>query len=103
MATLAEVVAQYRRNRKALVHLQAMIEEACTKAESSLSEDPLPGDRLLRVPEVCKRTGLSRTTLWRLERAGEFPRRRQISTQTVGWLVSDVVEWIKSRRERGAG
>ena len=36
-------------------------------------------DRFLREAEVAHITGLSRTTRWRLERRGEFPRRRSIS------------------------
>ena len=54
-------------------------------------------DRILRLPEVLARTGLARTTLWRMERRGEFPARRQITGNTVGWLESEVSEWIESR------
>jgi len=54
-------------------------------------------DRLLSQAEVQERTGTSRTTIWRLERAGEFPRRRQIVGHRVGWLESEVNEWLASR------
>jgi prophage regulatory protein len=54
-------------------------------------------DRLLRVPEVCKMTGLSRQTIWRLQRAGKFPRRVLISRKAIGWYESDVREWIIGR------
>ena len=40
-------------------------------------------DRFVREPEVHRLTGLSRTTRWRLERAGKFPRRRRISENAV--------------------
>jgi len=53
--------------------------------------------RFLRCREVCARTGLSRTTLWRLERRGEFPVRRQLTTNTVGWLEAEVEGWIATR------
>ncbi len=53
--------------------------------------------RLIRTDEVATRTGLSRTTLWRLERKGEFPVRRQIGENSVGWLESEVDDWIESR------
>ena len=36
---------------------------------------PLPGGgRVVRLPEVLEITGLSRTTIWRRERDGSFPR-----------------------------
>lgn len=54
-------------------------------------------DRFLREREVHHLTGLSRTTRWRLENAGKFPRRRQISTNAVAWLESEVLEWIKDK------
>jgi len=54
-------------------------------------------NRLLRVPEVCKMTGLSRQTIWRLQRAGHFPRRVLISRKAIGWYESDVREWIVRR------
>ena len=63
------------------------------------SEDPA---RILRVDQVLARTGLSRTTLWRLERHGTFPRRRQLSPGAVGWLESEVQAWILSRLTRAA-
>ena len=53
-----------------------------------------PRPRILRYPEVTLRTGLSRTTIWRLERTGDFPPRRQLSPNAVGWIESDVEEWI---------
>lgn len=47
--------------------------------------------------EVRGVTGLSRTTVWRLETLGDFPRRRQITSKRVGWLVSEVERWAESR------
>src|SRR5262249_48555906 len=54
-------------------------------------------DRFLRSDEVLTRTGVSRTTIWRLERSGNFPARRRLSPNTVGWRESEVEEWIASR------
>lgn len=59
--------------------------------------------RLLRFPTVRERTGLSRSTIWRLERRGEFPRHRRISTNVVAWLETEVVDWIQSRVKPEAG
>jgi prophage regulatory protein len=53
--------------------------------------------KLLRFPAVRERTGLSRTTIWRLERHGDFPRHRRISANTVAWVEDEVVSWIEAR------
>jgi len=42
-------------------------------------------------------TGLSRTTLWRLERAGAFPTRVQLGANSVGWRAEEVKAWIEGR------
>ncbi len=53
--------------------------------------------RLLRFPEVRERTGLSRSTIWRLERGGAFPRHRRISANAVAWVEEEVMSWIRSK------
>ena len=45
--------------------------------------------------------GLSRTSRWRLEREGKFPRRVQLSPGRVGWIGSEILNWIKSRPRVG--
>ena len=51
--------------------------------------------KILRIAEVEKKTGLSRTTIWRREKAGAFPARKELGTNTVGWLESEVDKWIE--------
>jgi len=50
-----------------------------------------------RKPELKQQTGLSDSTIWRMEKAGQFPKRKQITSRLVGWLRSEVDEWVKSR------
>ena len=47
--------------------------------------------------DLPKETGLSRVTVWRLEKAGQFPPRIQLSPGRVGYLRSDVKAWLESR------
>ena len=54
-------------------------------------------DRMLRASEVTTATGLSRPTLWRRAKAGEFPAPRQLGGGLVGWLESEVNEWLQTR------
>ena len=52
---------------------------------------------ILNPREVVEKIGLSRVTLWRLEKAGQFPERIKLTDHRVGWIESEVVEWIDSR------
>ena len=54
-------------------------------------------DRIIREPECKQRTGLSRSTRWRLERVDKFPRRRRLSEGCSGWLESEIAAWIAAR------
>lgn len=54
-------------------------------------------NKILRWPEVNAATGLSRSTIWRMEQLKQFPARRMIGQKNVGWLSSEVSEWIQSR------
>jgi prophage regulatory protein len=53
--------------------------------------------RLLRFGEVRRRTGLSRSTIWRMERSGMFPKRVKVSVNVVAWREDEVGEWIRSK------
>jgi prophage regulatory protein len=53
--------------------------------------------KFLRMRQVMQATGLSRMTIYRLELAGKFPKRRQLSENSVAWLEADITEWIDSR------
>jgi len=58
--------------------------------------------RILRKPAVCELTGLSLSSLYRLERAGQFPRRVRLSERLVGYIEGEVSAWI-AERQRKAG
>ena len=53
--------------------------------------------RLIRFPAVRNMTGLSRSTIWRLERAKTFPRHVRLSANTVAWLEDDIKDWIRQK------
>ena len=54
-------------------------------------------ERLIKSREVLDRTGLSRSTIWRLERQGAFPKHRRISANAVAWLEHEVSAWIRAK------
>ncbi len=55
-------------------------------------------ERFLPFSEVQKITGgKSRTTIWRWEKAGLFPKHRKIGPNTNGWPESEVNAWVESQ------
>ncbi|MFZ1640511.1 MAG: AlpA family phage regulatory protein [Candidatus Contendobacter sp.] len=82
----------------------ASITEVSTMVVSSpAGNSPAPApdtSGLLRWPAVRDLTGLSRSTVDRLERAGSFPRRFVLSRNIVGWSRSAVLAWAQSREVR---
>ena len=64
----------------------------------NLNEENGPSvDRFIGEAEIKKITSLSRSTRWRLERSGDFPKKRKISPNRIAWLESDILEWIEAR------
>ena len=53
--------------------------------------------KLLRFPVVREMTGLSRSTVWRLEQRGQFPRHHRIAPNVVAWIEQEVSAWILER------
>ena len=51
-------------------------------------------DSLLRLADVRRRTGMSRTLIYRRMEAGTFPRPIPISQGLVAWYESDVDGWV---------
>ncbi|WP_368925187.1 MULTISPECIES: helix-turn-helix transcriptional regulator [Brevundimonas] len=57
-------------------------------------------DRILPWSQVKVISGLSRTTVWRLQKTGDFPASVQVSPNRVGWWQSEILEWRRSRLPR---
>lgn len=78
------------------MHLLEYLLSTVVKSTSA-QLDPNHSDRIIRINEVIERTGLSRTTLWRREINGEFPKRVSLGGSAVGWKDSEVNEWLNTR------
>lgn len=59
------------------------------------------GIRILNLKQVREKTSLSRPTIWRMEREGRFPSRRQIASNRVGWVEEEVDAWLSARVKCG--
>jgi predicted DNA-binding transcriptional regulator AlpA len=53
--------------------------------------------RFIGIDEVLDLIGVSRSTLWRMVRAGTFPRRVEMSPGRRGHVYEDVMAWIEAR------
>jgi len=52
---------------------------------------------IIRLPQVKQRIGLSRSSIYALVRAGQFKAPISLGSRAVGWLESDVDEFIAAR------
>lgn len=57
-------------------------------------------EKILRLSEVLQLTGLSRSTIDRLECSGIFPARRKIGVKAVGWIEAEVSDWIQQLAQK---
>jgi prophage regulatory protein len=63
-----------------------------------------PVERLIRIAEVKRLTGLSTATVYRKISAKEFPRPVALGVMARAWPLSEVQDWIAGRIEvRGGG
>ncbi|AKX47399.1 hypothetical protein AKN94_08570 [Thiopseudomonas alkaliphila] len=69
-----------------------------TTQSSTTSTHPARQQRILRLPEVKTKIGFGRSTIYALMANGEFPRSIRIGARAVGWLESDINQWIETRR-----
>ena len=52
---------------------------------------------ILKKPSVLNMVGMSAPTLWRRVKDKSFPQPISLGGRSVGWLQSEVNEWIKTR------
>ncbi|MDO8769509.1 MAG: AlpA family phage regulatory protein [Burkholderiaceae bacterium] len=63
--------------------------------------NPLP-NRLLRLPDVVRYTGLSRSSIYALQGEGKFPKSVKLSLRAVAWPQQQIQKWIEGREVGGA-
>jgi prophage regulatory protein len=79
-----------------------------TKSEDGASEKPLPR-RMLNEKQVLEIVPVGRTTLYRMEKAGRFPKSTYISPNRRVWFEDEIIAWQNAvdefdpRRGRGKG
>lgn len=51
----------------------------------------------LRLPDVIKKTGLSRSHIYKLRGEGKFPAGTHLSERIVVWRESEIDEWLAEK------
>jgi len=54
-------------------------------------------EQILKLPEVIKATGLSRSTIYKLISKNRFPKQIKLTSFSSGWLKSEIALWIEER------
>ena len=66
---------------------------------NEIESDRILTPRILRLPLVRERTGLSRSSIYLRISEGRFPRPISLGERAVGWLESEITEWLNRRIE----
>lgn len=53
--------------------------------------------RILRRAEIEARFGLKRSTIYDAVKAGTFPAPINLGARAVGWIESEIEQWIEGR------
>ena len=53
--------------------------------------------RLLRLPDVLGRVGISRSAVYDLVARGAFPQPVKLGTRCTAWVESEIDGWVRAR------
>ena len=59
--------------------------------------------KILRLSDVKSKTGLSRSTIYLRMAEGKFPQQISLGSRAVGWINSEVIDWIEQRINESRG
>jgi len=57
----------------------------------------LDNKTILRIEQVEAKSGYKRPTIYKKIKAGEFPKQIPLGARAVGWIESEIDEWISQR------
>ena len=58
---------------------------------------------IFKLKKVCEITTLSKATIYRQIKQGKFPAPIQLTDRSVGWLMSEIEEWINNKAKNRKG
>jgi prophage regulatory protein len=63
----------------------------------STSSNSNSGLRIMRLKEVIKRVGLSRSSIYNLMSNNDFPQKVSLGSRAIGFFEHDIYEWLGQR------
>ena len=57
----------------------------------------MQSDFFIRLREVKRVTGLSRSSIYERMKAGDFPKNYGLGARSRGWKASEIDHWMQSR------
>ncbi len=57
-------------------------------------------EKILKLPEVMATTGLSRSSIYSFISEGTFPAQVGLGARAVGFLESEILEWIQQKADQ---
>ena len=57
----------------------------------------MQSNNIIRLPQTIEKTGLSRSTIYALLSRGEFVTKIKLSPGTIGFLESELNDWLAAR------
>ncbi len=55
--------------------------------------------KVIRLKAVIARTGLGRSTIYKLQAEGKFPQSISLGARAVGWISSEIDDWVRFKVE----
>ena len=90
--SIKELIAEHRDE-----FIKLLRSEINNKPASFISNTKFPVPlSIIRPTELANILSISKVTLWRMEKEGNFPTKIQIGTRSVGWLRKDIEKWLSS-------
>ena len=100
--TVAELPRNAREEVRERQPLQAFDARAFRELSQAVPIDPQSLRRTIRRNELRQIVPLADSTIYELERRGEFPQRFFLTARCVVWDLAEVEAWLQSRRQPGA-
>lgn len=99
--TVIERVGNVREEARERQPLGAFDARAIRELSQTAPTDTRSLRRLIRRNELRRVIPLADSTIYELERRGEFPQRFFLTARCVVWDLAEVESWLQSRRQLG--
>ena len=54
-------------------------------------------NNIIRLPDVIKKCGLSKSTIYLMISKDEFPESISLGERSVGWIESEIDQWLEEK------